>query len=102
MYFGLWWVVVDIFWLMVGGGEWRWMVVGGGIVYSNPNLNASITKRVSNKKFKRIFHHFKRAFSSRKLSKRGPLKFLLIFDIVDRQFFDCLIVCFNGMHINIS
>ena len=50
MYFGLWWVVVDIFWLMVGGGEWRWMVVGGGIVYSNPNLNASITKRVSNKK----------------------------------------------------
>ena len=59
MYFGLWWVVVDIFWLMVGGGGWRWMVVGGGIVYSNPNLNASITKRVSNKKFKRIFHHFK-------------------------------------------
>ena len=100
---------MDVFWLVVGSGGyiladggWWWMAVGGGIVYSNPNLNASITKRVSNKKFKRIFHHIKRAFSSQKLSKRGPLKFLLIFDIVDRQFFDCLIVCFNGMHINIS
>ena len=22
--------MVDIFWLVVGGGEWRWVVVGGG------------------------------------------------------------------------
>ena len=24
------WVVVDIFWLVVGGGGWWWMVVNGG------------------------------------------------------------------------
>ena len=35
-FFGKWYVVVDTFWLVVGGGEyilagvgWRWMVVGG-------------------------------------------------------------------------
>ena len=25
---GWWWMVVDIFWLVVGGGEWLWAVVG--------------------------------------------------------------------------
>ena len=37
--FGWWWVVVDIFWLVVNDGEfilagggWCWMVVDGGIV----------------------------------------------------------------------
>ena len=36
--FGLWWVVTDIFWLVVRGGwwwiyfAWWWVVVGGGIV----------------------------------------------------------------------
>ena len=62
-FFGKWQVVVDIFWLVVGGGGyilagggwlrvvvgscgyilagggWWWMLVGGGIVYSNPALN---------------------------------------------------------------
>ena len=44
---GWWWVVLDIFWLVVGGagyilaGEgWWWMVVGGGIVYSDPFFNS--------------------------------------------------------------
>ena len=26
--FGWWWVVVDIFWLVVGGGGWRWTYFG--------------------------------------------------------------------------
>ena len=26
------WVMVDIFWLVVGDGGWWWVVVGGGIV----------------------------------------------------------------------
>ena len=26
------WLVVDTFWLVVGGDEWWWMLVGGGIV----------------------------------------------------------------------
>ena len=30
IYFGWSWVVVDIFWLVVGRGRWWWMVVGGG------------------------------------------------------------------------
>ena len=84
-----------------GGGSW-WMVVGGGIVYSNPNLNASITKRVSNKKQKAFFIILKGPPSAPKNVQVGTFKVLPIFDIVDRQFFDCLIVCFNGMHINIS
>ena len=29
---GGWWMVVNIFWLVVGGGGWCWVVVGGGIV----------------------------------------------------------------------
>ena len=29
---GWWWVVMDIFWLVVGGGGWWWVAVGGGIV----------------------------------------------------------------------
>ena len=27
-----WWVLVNIFWLVVGCGGWCWMVVGGAIV----------------------------------------------------------------------
>ena len=41
-FFGWWWVVLDMFWLVVGGGWW-WMVVNvfrlevdSGIVWSNP------------------------------------------------------------------
>ena len=26
-FFGWWWVVVDIFWLVVGSGGWWWMVM---------------------------------------------------------------------------
>ena len=29
---GSWWVVVDIFCLIVDGGGWWWVVVDGGIV----------------------------------------------------------------------
>ena len=25
-----WWMVVDIFWLVVGSDGWRWVVVSGG------------------------------------------------------------------------
>ena len=28
--------MVDIFWMVVSGGGWWWVVVGRGIVYSNP------------------------------------------------------------------
>ena len=33
---GLFWVVVALFWVGVGGGGWCWVVVGGGTVYNNP------------------------------------------------------------------
>ena len=29
IYFRLWWVVVNIFWLKVGGGGWWWIYIGG-------------------------------------------------------------------------
>ena len=49
-FFGCWWdyfeqlwVLLGLFWVMVGGGGfilggcgWWWMVVGGGTVYKNP------------------------------------------------------------------
>ena len=48
IYLCWWWVVVDVFWLVVGrggyildGGGWWWMVVGRGIVQSNPKLSIS-------------------------------------------------------------
>ena len=41
--FGWWWVVVCIFWVVMGGdgyflsvGGWLWIVVGGGPVYNSP------------------------------------------------------------------
>ena len=38
-----WWrVLVDIFWLEVGGGEWWWVVVGRSIVWSNPVFNGNL------------------------------------------------------------
>ena len=33
-----WWVVVNIFWLVVGRGGWWWVLVDGGIVQSDPQL----------------------------------------------------------------
>ena len=28
IYFGWWWMVVEILWLVVGGGEWWWIYFG--------------------------------------------------------------------------
>ena len=30
IYFGLWWIAVDIFWLLVGGGGWWWIFFSCG------------------------------------------------------------------------
>ena len=39
-FFGMWQIVVDIFWIVVGGGGWWWVVVGGGIAQPNSFLNS--------------------------------------------------------------
>ena len=52
---GWWWVMVDIFWLVVDGngyilaGDGRlWVLVGGGINYSNPIVIVYLLRLISN------------------------------------------------------
>ena len=73
MHFGWWWVVVDIFWLVVGGGGWWWMVVniiwlvvGGGNVQPNPIINKGNVTWWSFRNFASVINYFQTKIFARK------------------------------------
>ena len=73
MHFGWWWVVVDIFWLVVGGGGWWWMVVniiwlvvGGGNVQPNPIINKGNVTWWSFRNFASVINYFQTKLFARK------------------------------------